>query len=49
MQDYLYSVIGFIAIAVHLIINFQVIFHRESDHERIAGTMYRWLMLSIFS
>ena len=49
MQDYLYSVIGFIAIAVHLIINFQVMFHRESDHERIAGTMYRWLMLSIFS
>ena len=49
MQDYLYSVIGFIAIAVHMIINFQVMFHRESVHERIAGTMYRWLMLSIFS
>ena len=49
MQDYMYSVVGFIALAVQLIINFKVMFNRESDRERIAGKMYRWLMLSIFA
>ena len=49
MQDYLYSVIGFIAIAVHLIINFKVMFNPESNADRKAGRMYRWLMLTIFA
>ena len=49
MQDYMYSVVGFIALAVQLIINFQVMFNRESVSERIAGKMYRWLMLSVFA
>ena len=44
----MYSVIGFIAIAVQLIINFKVMFSSESVNERTAGRMYRWLMLSIF-
>ena len=49
MQDYLYSVIGFIAIAVQLIINYKVMFIPESNSGRIAGKMYRWLMLTIFA
>ena len=49
MQDYLYSVIGFIAIAVHLIINYKVMFLPKSNNERKAGRMYRWLILSIFA
>ena len=49
MQDYLYSVIGFIAIAVHLIINFGVMFAPENSGGRTAGRMYRWLMLAIFA
>ena len=48
MQDYLYSVIGLIAIAVQLIINFRVMFIPGSDKGRKAGKMYRWLMLSVF-
>ena len=48
MQDYLYSAIGFIAIAVQLIINYKVMFNREGEGERTAGRMYRWLMLAIF-
>ena len=49
MQDYLYSVIGFIAIAVHLIINFKTMFVPESNNGRTAGKMYRWLLLVIFA
>ena len=49
MQDYLYSVIGFIAIAVQLIINYQVMFLPGSSNGRRSDRMYRWLMLSIFA
>ncbi len=49
MQDYLYSVIGFIAIAVQLIINFRVMFAPKSNNGRKAGRVYRWLMLSMFA
>ena len=49
MQDYLYSVIGFIAIAVQLIINFKPMFIPESNAGRKAGRMYRWLLLGIFA
>lgn len=49
MQDYLYSVIGFIAIAVQLIINFKVMFTRESNNIRKADRIYRLLMLAIFA
>ena len=36
MQDYIYSVIGFIAIAVQLIINFKVMFVSGTNSERRA-------------
>lgn len=49
MQDYLYSVIGFIAIAVQLIINFKVMFKSEGNNERTAGKIYQMLMLSMFA
>ena len=49
MQDYIYSVIGFIAIAVQLIINFKPMFIPESNAGRKAGRMYRWLLLGIFA
>ena len=49
MQDYLYSVIGFIAIAVQLIINYKVMFLSKSNVGRRADKMYRLLMLSIFA
>ncbi len=49
MQDYIYSVIGFIAIAVHLIINYNVMFLPGSCAGKKAGRMYRWLLLSIFA
>ena len=49
MQDYLYSVIGFIAIAVQLIINFKVMFISEGNNERTAGKIYQMLMLSMFA
>ena len=48
MQDYLYSVIGFIAIAIQLIINYKVMFIPGSNVGRKAGRLYRWLMLAIF-
>ena len=48
MQDYLYSTIGLIAIAVHLIINFKVMFLPKGSERRTADKMYRRLMLSIF-
>ena len=47
MQDYLYSVIGLIAIAIQLIINYKVMFIPRSNDGRKAGKMYRWLMLSM--
>ena len=49
MQDYLYSVIGFVAIAVQLIINFKVMFISGINSERKAGRIYRMLMLSVFA
>ena len=49
MQDYLYSVIGFIAIAVQLIINYRVMFVSEVNNERKAGKMYRMLMISMLA
>ncbi len=49
MQDYLYSVIGCIAIAVQLIINYKVMFISGINSERIAGKVYRMLMLSMFA
>ena len=49
MQDYLYSVIGFIAIAVQLIINFQVMFVPDRDDVRKTDRLYRRLMLAIFA
>lgn len=50
MQDYVYSVIGLIAIAIHLIINWRVMFLPEtnSGSQKAAGK-YRFLMLAIFS
>ncbi len=48
MQDYLYSVIGFIAIAVQLIINYKVMFVPKSNSVKKAGKIYRFLMLSMF-
>ncbi len=49
MQDYLYSTIGFIAIAIQLIINYKVMFIPGSSAGRKAGGMYRLLMLTIFA
>lgn len=49
MQDYLYSVIGFIAIAIQLIINYKVMFIPGVNGERKADKMYRMLMLSMFA
>ena len=46
MQDYLYSVIGLVSIAVQLIINYKVMFIPESNNGRKAGKIYRMLMLS---
>lgn len=49
MQDYLYSVIGFIAIAIHLIINFKVMVKPESSTSQKAAGKYRFLITAIFS
>ena len=49
MQDYLYSVIGFIAIAVQLIINFNAMFRPETTNGRKAGRLYRALMISVLA
>ena len=49
MQDYLYSVIGFIAIAVQLIINYKAMFIPESSNGRKAGKIYRMLMISVLA
>lgn len=45
MQDYLYSVIGLIAIAVQLIINFKVMFSPDPNKIQKAAGKYRWLMI----
>lgn len=47
MQDYLYSVIGLIAIAIQLIINYKIMFIPENSSARKAGKMYRLLMISM--
>ncbi|MBQ0094425.1 MAG: response regulator [Bacteroidetes bacterium] len=49
MQDYLYSVIGIIAIAIHLIINFKVMVKPESCTSQKAAGKYRFLITAIFS
>lgn len=49
MQDYIYSVIGFIAIAVQLIINYKVMFTSEASSERKAGKIYSRLMIFILA
>ena len=48
LQDYLYSVIGFIAIAVQLILNFKVMFRPDKISIQKAKTKYRMLMITIF-
>lgn len=42
MQDYLYSVIGFIAIAIHLIINFREMTGRGNISNQKAVNNYRF-------
>lgn len=49
MQDYLYSVIGFIAIAVQMIINYKIMFLPKKNTVRKAGKSYRMLMLSMLA
>ena len=49
MQDYLYSVIGLIAIAVQLIINSRVMFSAKGNNSRKAGKVYRLLLISMFA
>ena len=49
MQDYIYSVIGLIAIAIQLIINFKVMFRPEKTSNQKAGAQYRYLMLAFFA
>lgn len=49
MQDYLYSVIGLIAIAVQLIINYQVMFIPKKNGIKRTDRIYRWLMISVFA
>lgn len=49
MQDYLYSVIGCIAIAVQLIINYKIMFQPDNNFGRKAGKTYRMLMLSMLA
>ena len=48
MQDYLYSVIGLISIAIQLIINFKVMFKPQQNTVQKAAKKYRLLMISIF-
>lgn len=45
MQDYMYSVIGLIAIAIHLIINVKVMFRPNNNNGQKAFGKYRFLML----
>lgn len=48
MQDYLYSVIGLISIAIQLILNFKVMFRPEQNRIQKAAGKYRLLMIAIF-
>lgn len=49
MQDYIYSVIGLIAIVIQLILNFNVMFNPDPASIQKALVKYRFLMLSIFA
>lgn len=49
MQDYLYSVIGLISIAIQLIINFNIMFNPGKNKIQKAANKYRLLMLAIFA
>lgn len=49
MQDYLYSVIGFIAIAVQLIINYKTMFIPKGNKARKAASIYRMLMIAVLA
>lgn len=49
MQDYLYSVMGCVAIAVQLIINFKIMFRPGNNAVRKAGRAYRMLMISMLA
>lgn len=49
MQDYIYSTIGLIAIAIHLILYFGVMFHPDKRITQKAADKYRFLMISIFA
>ncbi len=49
MQDYLYSTIGLIAIPVHLIINYRVMFSPSSSSVLKASKKYRLLIIAIFT
>lgn len=48
MQDYLYSVIGLIAITIHIIIFSRVMFKPETIGRQKAAGKYRFLMIAIF-
>ena len=48
MQDYIYSVIGLIAIAIHLIINVRVMFKPDGSSSQKAAGKYRFLMIAFF-
>ena len=49
MQDFLYSVIGFVAIAVQLIINFKVLFIPSAEKEQKVSVIYRVLMFAMLA
>ena len=49
MQDYGYSAIGLIAMAVQLIINYSVMFAPADTAGRKADRLYRMLMLSMLA
>ncbi len=49
MQDYLYSVIGLIAVVIQLIINFKVMFMPEPRRGQKAAGRYRLLMIAFFA
>ena len=48
MQDYIYSVIGLIAIAIHLTINLRVMFKPNISSGQKAAGRYRFLMMAVF-
>lgn len=49
MQDYMYSVIGLIAIAIHLIINVKVMFRPNNNNGQKAFGKYRFLMFAFLA